>query len=33
MKDGKPYFVTGSPGADDQVMRTIQTLLDMIDFG
>jgi len=33
MKDGKPYFVTGSPGADDQVMRTIQTLLNMIDFG
>jgi gamma-glutamyltranspeptidase / glutathione hydrolase len=33
MKDGKPYFVTGSPGADDQVMRTIQTLLGMIDFG
>jgi gamma-glutamyltranspeptidase/glutathione hydrolase len=32
MKDGKPYFVTGSPGADDQVMRTIQTLLNMIDF-
>src|SRR5215469_1307614 len=33
MKDGKPYLVTGSPGADDQVMRTIQTLLNMIDFG
>src|SRR5580704_7576441 len=33
MKDGKPYFVTGSPGADDQVMRTIQTLLNMIEFG
>jgi gamma-glutamyltranspeptidase/glutathione hydrolase len=33
MKDGKPYFVTGSPGADDQVMRTIQTLINMIDFG
>ncbi len=33
MKDGKPYMVTGSPGADDQVMRTIQTLLNMIDFG
>ncbi|HEX3878454.1 MAG TPA: gamma-glutamyltransferase [Bryobacteraceae bacterium] len=33
MKDGKPYFVTGSPGADDQIMRTIQTLLNMIDFG
>src|SRR6204780_79460 len=33
MKDGKPYMVTGSPGADDQVMRTIQTLLNMVDFG
>jgi gamma-glutamyltranspeptidase/glutathione hydrolase len=33
MKDGKPYFVTGSPGADDQIMRTIQTLLNMVDFG
>jgi gamma-glutamyltranspeptidase/glutathione hydrolase len=33
MKDGKPYLVTGSPGADDQVMRTIQTLLNMVDFG
>jgi gamma-glutamyltranspeptidase/glutathione hydrolase len=33
MKDGKPYMVTGSPGADDQIMRTIQTLLNMVDFG
>ena len=33
MKDGKPYMVTGSPGADDHVMRTIQTLLNMVDFG
>jgi gamma-glutamyltranspeptidase/glutathione hydrolase len=33
MKDGKPFMVTGSPGADDQVMRTIQTLLNMVDFG
>jgi len=33
MKDGRPYLVTGSPGADDQVMRTMQTLLNMIDFG
>jgi gamma-glutamyltranspeptidase / glutathione hydrolase len=32
MKDGKPYMVTGSPGADDQVMRTIQTLLNIVDF-
>ncbi|HTS61172.1 MAG TPA: gamma-glutamyltransferase [Candidatus Acidoferrales bacterium] len=33
MKDGKPFLVTGSPGGDDQVMRTMQTLLNMIDFG
>jgi len=33
LKDGKPFLVTGSPGADDQCMRTIQTLLNMVDFG
>jgi gamma-glutamyltranspeptidase/glutathione hydrolase len=33
MKDGKPHMVLGSPGGDDQVMRTLQTLLNMIDFG
>ena len=33
MKDGKPLLVTGSPGADDQCMRTMQTLLNMVDFG
>jgi len=33
MKDGKPLFVTGSPGADDQCMRTIQTLINVVDFG
>jgi gamma-glutamyltranspeptidase/glutathione hydrolase len=33
MKDGKPFLVTGSPGGDDQVMRTIQTLLNIVDFG
>ena len=26
MKDGKPFMITGSPGGDDQCMRTIQTL-------
>ena len=25
--------ITGSPGADDQCMRTIQTLLNVVDFG
>ena len=33
MKDGKPYSIMGSPGGDDQVMRTMQTLMNMIDFG
>jgi len=33
MKDGKPFLVTGSPGADDQVMRTIQTFLNIVEFG
>jgi len=33
MKDGQPYMILGSPGGDDQVMRTMQTLLNIIDFG
>jgi gamma-glutamyltranspeptidase/glutathione hydrolase len=33
LKDGKPFLVTGSPGGDDQCMRTIQTLLNIVDFG
>jgi gamma-glutamyltranspeptidase/glutathione hydrolase len=33
MKDGKPLLVTGSPGGDDQCMRTMQTLLNMVEFG
>src|SRR5438445_9665898 len=33
MKDGQPLMITGSPGGDDQVMRTMQTLINMIDFG
>lgn len=33
MKDGQPYMVTGSPGGDDQIMRTMQTLLNMVVFG
>jgi gamma-glutamyltranspeptidase / glutathione hydrolase len=32
-KDGQPYAIIGSPGGDDQVMRTMQTLINMIDFG
>jgi gamma-glutamyltranspeptidase/glutathione hydrolase len=33
MKDGQPYMIMGSPGGDDQIMRTLQTFLNMIDFG
>jgi len=33
LKDGKPYLATGSPGGDDQCMRTMQTLIAMVDFG
>ena len=33
MKDERPFMVTGSPGGDDQVMITIQTLINVIDFG
>ena len=33
LKDGKPFLVTGTPGADDQCLRTIQTLLNIVDFG
>jgi gamma-glutamyltranspeptidase/glutathione hydrolase len=32
LKDGQPFMVLGSPGGDDQVMRTLQTLVNMIDF-
>lgn len=33
MKDGNPWLITGSPGGDDQIQRTVQTLMNMIDFG
>ncbi|MBE3071586.1 MAG: gamma-glutamyltransferase [Acidobacteria bacterium] len=33
MKDGQPFLILGSPGGDDQVMRTLQTLVNIIDFG
>ena len=33
MKDGKPWMITGSPGGDDQIGRTVQTLLNLVDFG
>ena len=33
LKDGKPVMVTGSPGGDDQCMRTMQTFLNVVEFG
>jgi gamma-glutamyltranspeptidase / glutathione hydrolase len=33
MKDGRPYAILGSPGGDDQLMRTMQTLINLLDFG
>jgi gamma-glutamyltranspeptidase/glutathione hydrolase len=32
-KGGKPFLVTGAPGGDDQCMRTMQTLINIVDFG
>ena len=33
MKDGQPHMVLGTPGADQQVLLTMQMLLNMIEFG
>src|SRR5262249_41378157 len=33
MKNGEPSMVLGTPGADAQVLLTMQALLNMIDFG
>ena len=33
MKEGQPHMVLGTPGADQQVLLTMQTLLNMIEFG
>jgi gamma-glutamyltranspeptidase/glutathione hydrolase len=33
LKDGQPFGILGSPGGDDQVMRTIQTFINIVDFG
>ena len=33
LKDGKPFLATGSPGGDDQCMRTMQTFLNIAEFG
>ena len=32
LKDGHPFMLLGSPGGDDQVMRTMQTLMNVVDF-
>jgi gamma-glutamyltranspeptidase / glutathione hydrolase len=32
-KDGQPYAILGSPGGDDQIARTMQTLINLVDFG
>ena len=33
MKDNQPFMILGSPGGDDQIFRTMQTLLNVVDFG
>ncbi len=33
LKDGKPVMLLGSPGGDDQCMRTMQTFLNVVEFG
>jgi gamma-glutamyltranspeptidase / glutathione hydrolase len=33
MKGDLPFMIVGSPGGDDQVFRTLQTLLNVVDFG
>lgn len=33
LKDGKPWAVTGSPGGSRIITATLQTIVDLIDFG
>lgn len=33
LRQGRPHMVMGSPGGDDQIMRTMQTFLNMVEFG
>ena len=33
LKDGRPWLATGSPGGARIITTTLQTLVDMIDFG
>ncbi len=32
MQDGEPWGILGSPGGDDQIRRTMQTLLNTVEF-
>ncbi len=32
-KGGKAFLVTGAPGGDDQCLRSMQTLINIVDFG
>ena len=32
-KDGRPFVVGGTPGADDQVQASFQVLTNLLDFG
>jgi gamma-glutamyltranspeptidase/glutathione hydrolase len=33
LKNGKPFMALGSPGADDQPLRIMQTFLNVVEFG
>jgi gamma-glutamyltranspeptidase/glutathione hydrolase len=33
LRDDRPVMVMGSPGGDDQCLRTMQTFLNMVEFG
>jgi len=33
MKDDQPFLVTGTPGGDNQAINTLQTLVNIVDFG
>ena len=32
LKNGQPFLAMGSPGGDDQCLRTLQTFLNMVEF-
>ena len=33
IRNGKPFMILGSPGADDQPLRVVQTFLNVVEFG